>query len=158
MKRMMQHVSVGIFTGTFIGLLTSFIISWQVGEGKYYPSTPFFMSKFDTELEALGWSIVLWSLIGIMFSVASLIYRKDNWSILKQAIIHFSCTYLGLLFLNVLLNWFDYSFIDILRYTVVFVAIYSIVVTYSMVKVKLSLNDINKKLEKKRGAPNEKSN
>ncbi|MEG0601386.1 MULTISPECIES: DUF3021 domain-containing protein [Vagococcus] len=155
MKKMIQHMGVGISSGTFIGLITSFIISWRVGEGKFYPSTPLFMSKFNTELEALGWSIVLWSVIGIMFSFASLIYKKDNWSILKQASIHFSCTYLGLLLLNVLLNWFEYSLTDMMRYTIIFIGIYVSMVVLSMLKVKLSVNEINKKLNDGRGRDNE---
>lgn len=149
MKKIAQHISVGISSGIFIGLLTSFIISWQVGEGKYYPSTPFFMSKFNTELEALGWSMVLWSVIGMLFSFASLIYKKNHWPMLKQTVIHFTCTYFGLLFLNVLLNWFDYSVEDVARYTLVFIGIYSSIFTFSMLKTKLSLNEINQKLKER---------
>ncbi len=150
MKKFIQHLSVGISSGVFIGLITSFIISWQVGEGKFYPSTPLFMSKFNTELEALGWSMVLWSVIGMMFSFASLIYKKDHWPMLKQIAIHFSCTYIGLLMLNVLLNWFDYSALELLRYTIVFICIYGTIFAVSMLKVKLSLNEINQKLDKRR--------
>lgn len=80
------------------------------------------MNQFSTELAALGWSIVLWSVIGIMFSFASRIYRKDNWSIIKQVAVHFSCTYLGLLLLNVLLNWFEYTVSDVIRYTIILFA------------------------------------
>ena len=157
MKQIIRHINVGISSGVFIGLMVSFLISWQVGEGKFYPSTPFFMSKFDTELEALGWSIVLWSLIGIMFSFASLIYEKNNWSIVKQAVIHFMCTYLGLLFLNVLLNWFSYTLKDVIRFTVVFIAIYLTVVMISMFKVRLSLKEINQQLEVKGSEQNDPS-
>ena len=149
MRKMLQHLGVGITIGTFIGLLVSFFISLSVGEGKFYPSTPDFMNQFSTELAALGWSIVLWSVIGIMFSFASRIYRKDNWSIVKQATVHFSCTYLGLLLLNVLLNWFDYTVSDVIRYTIIFISIYVSITVYSMLKVKLSVDEINKKLSKR---------
>ena len=149
MRKILQHLGVGITTGTFIGLLVSFFISLSVGEGKFYPSTPDFMNQFSTELAALGWSIVLWSVIGIMFSFASRIYRKDNWSIIKQVAVHFSCTYLGLLLLNVLLNWFEYTVSDVIRYTIIFICIYTSIYIYSMLKVKLSVDEINKKLSKR---------
>lgn len=149
MRKILQHLGVGITSGTFIGLMVSFFISLSVGEGKFYPSTPAFMNQFGTELEALGWSIILWSVIGVMFSLASLIYRKDNWSIVKQAIVHFSCTYLGLLLLNVLLNWFDYTINDVIRFTIIFISIYVSITGYSMLKVKLNVEKINQKLSKR---------
>lgn len=152
MRKLMQHLSVGISSGTFIGLMVSFVISWRVGTGKFYPSTPAFMAQFNTELEALGWSIALWSLIGLMFSLASLIYKNDNWSILKQASIHFTCTYVGLLSLNILLNWFDYSLNEVIRFTVIFIGIYSIITFLSMLHVKLSLDKINQKLTNRRNS------
>ena len=149
MRKVIHHLSFGIFSGTFIGLMISFVISWRVGLGKYYPGTPTFMAQFDTELEALGWSIILWSVIGLMFSLASLIYEKDNWSILKQMSIHFISTYIGLLSLNLMLNWFSYTLRDWLEFTIIFIIIYATIAFISMMRVKLSLDKINEKLNKK---------
>lgn len=151
MRKMLQHLGVGITTGTFIGLLVSFIISWNVGTGKYYPGTPEFMAKFNTEIEALGWSIVLWSGLGLMFSLANLIFRKDRWPIVKQTIIHFTCTYVGFLFFNVLLSWYDYTVEDLTRFTLIFICIYTSIYIYTMLKVKFSVDEINEKLSKRGG-------
>ena len=98
MRKMLQHLGVGITIGTFIGLLVSFFISLSVGEGKFYPSTPAFMNQFSTELAALGWSIVLWSVIGIMFSFASRIIEKIIGRLLNKQ-----------LFILVVLIW-DYYY------------------------------------------------
>lgn len=149
MSKMIKHLLSGIFSGTFIGLMISFVISWRVGLGEYFPGTPIFMAQFDTELEAFGWSIALWSIVGMMFSVANLIYDKDDWSILKQMSIHFISTYVGLYTLNIMLNWFEYTFKDWLNFTVIFIIIYAIIAFVSMMRVKLSLDKINEKLNKK---------
>lgn len=149
MKKVLKHLGVGITSGTFIGLMVSFFISLRVGEGKFYPGTPEFMAKFNTEIEALGWSIVLWSGLGLMFSLANFIFHKDRWPIVKQTIIHFSCTYLGFLFFNVLLSWYDYTVEDLIRFTLIFIGIYTSIYVYSMLKVKLSVDEINKKLSKR---------
>ncbi|KAA7485225.1 DUF3021 domain-containing protein [Salmonella enterica subsp. enterica serovar Anatum] len=68
---------------------------------------------------------------------------------MKQVAVHFSCTYLGLLLLNVLLNWFEYTVSDVIRYTIIFICIYTSIYIYSMLKVKLSVDEINKKLSKR---------
>lgn len=149
MKKILSHISFGIFSGTFLGLIISFVISWQVGLGKFYPGPPEFMAKFDTELDALGCSIILWSLVGMLFSIASLIYENNEWSLLRQFIIHFVCTYIGLLSLNVLLNWFDYSIAEIIHFTIIFVIIYATIWTISMLRVKANLDKINQKLNKR---------
>lgn len=149
MKKIMSRLSFGIFSGTFIGLITSFVISWRVGYGRFYPGPPEFMAKFDTELEALGWSIILWSVVGIMFSVSSLIYENYHWSLLKQLLVHFIISYVSLLSLNVLLNWFTYSLGDLIQFTIIFVSIYFLIWTISMLQVKVKLDKINQKLNKR---------
>lgn len=149
MKKMIRHVLVGILSGTFIGLIISVVISWQYDYGVFYPGPPAFMKLFNNQVDALIAAIGLWSLVGVMFAVSSLIFDKLEWSILRQTLSHFVVTYFGLMTLNVLLNWFDYTIGNILEFSVTFVIIYVIIWSVSMLRVKTSLDKINDQLNKK---------
>lgn len=148
MKKVIRHALFGIPSGILIGLITSLIFSWQAGYGIFYPGPPAFMSLFNNEVEALTAAIVLWSIVGSMFSISSMIFEKNEWSILKQTFLHFLCTYTGLLALNIFLNWFDYTLENVAEFTLTFFIIYAIVWSVSMIRVKRSLDEINQRLEK----------
>ncbi|MEG0551100.1 MAG: DUF3021 domain-containing protein [Vagococcus sp.] len=149
MRKVIGHILFGIPSGTFIGLLISVIISWQTGYGIYYPGPPAFMDSFANQIDALIAAIILWCVVGALFSVSSLIFEKLEWSILKQTVSHFIVTYLGLMALNILLNWFDYTIENVIQFTITFVVIYAIVWSVSMYRVKRSLDKINRQLNKK---------
>ena len=150
MKKVTGYMLFGIPSGILIGLITSLIFSWQAGYGIFYPGPPAFMSLFNNELEALTAALVLWSIVGMMFSISSLIFEKLEWSILKQTSLHFLCTYTGLLALNVFLNWFDYTLGNVAEFTLTFMIIYAVVWSVSMIRVKKSLDQINQRLKKER--------
>ncbi len=149
MKKIMGHLLFGIPSGTFIGMTISLYFSWKVGLGTFYPGPPAFMAYFSNELQAITAAVVLWSVVGMMFSTSSLIFEKIDWSILKQTVLHFISTYVGLLTLNVFLNWFDYTLGDMFQFTLTFIIIYLIIWSLSMVRVKRNVNKINQQLNKK---------
>lgn len=153
MKKLLNYALYGIPTGVFIGLCISVYQSWKVGNGVYYPAPPAFIERYATSLGAMTSSIAIWGGIGMMFSISSLLFEKDDWSILKQTSVHFLFTYIGLLLINYLSNWFDYSVQDILNYTFIFIGMYVAIWSYSMLHTKKNLDAINQKL-KKRGEEN----
>ena len=157
MRRIINAALYGIPSGIFIGLCFSIYTSLQVGDGNYYPAPPDFMTYYSNDLEAMLSSVAIWGLIGVMFSVSSLIFEKDNWSILKQTLVHFLFTYIGVLLVNYLSSWFSYNIKDVLHFTIIFIGIYIVVWLWSMYTTLKNLEKINLKL-KKRGETNDKIN
>ncbi|MGO3732609.1 MAG: DUF3021 domain-containing protein [Vagococcus sp.] len=148
MKKILKRIINGIPLGVFIGLIISYVISLLLDFGIYYPAPPNFTNRFETELNALGVSIILWGLIGVMFSVASLIYERDDWSILKQTVLHFCTMYIGMISFGLLAGWFTSSLKELMVVTLIFVFIYLIIWLVSMLKARRTINSVNKQLKK----------
>lgn len=86
LKKVAFRLLAGVIVGTFIGLALSIGYSFYYGEEIYQPATPEFVNYFSNELYAFLAAITLWSAMGSIFSLGSLLFSDTDWSILKMTL------------------------------------------------------------------------
>ncbi|KRM95174.1 integral membrane protein [Liquorilactobacillus aquaticus DSM 21051] len=138
----------GIPVGIALGLLISLFFSYAYGLEDYVPSAPQFTEMFSRPLNAVAISIILWGLMGILFSISSLIFEKEGWSITRQTITHFFVTFCGFTPLAVLCGWFPLQWGVLVSFTIIFVIIYVVIWSINMASGRRDVEKINKKLKK----------
>ncbi|EEI20715.1 hypothetical protein G8J22_00199 [Lentilactobacillus hilgardii] len=148
MKKVINQIMIGIVVGTFVGMILSLIFSALNGATQYYPSSPAFVSHFNGSLTATAVSVVIWSLIGTIFSLSSMIFSNTDWSIAKMTIIHLLITYFGFLPLAILSGWFPLSSPQIVSFTIIFLVVYFIIYTTMRRIAKREVEAINDQLRK----------
>ncbi|ANK59500.1 DUF3021 domain-containing protein [Loigolactobacillus backii] len=136
----------GITSGITIGLIMSLLFSYHYGTS-YQPSTLAFTAQFANPLTAITLSIVLWGLIGAIFSLASLVFQIETWSLTRQTIVHFFITYICFTVLAGLCRWFPVSWL--IFYMPIFVSIYVVIWSVKYLSFKHYVKQINQKLSKK---------
>lgn len=145
MKReIFKRILSGVVIGTFIGLSMAIIFSYLSNTGEFYPAPLRFVDKFSNILNATTMAVVLWSLIGIIFSVSSMVFEYTDWSITKMTVVHFCIIYLGFTPLAIICGWFPPRLISIIFFTIIFIFIYIIMWMVFMKKAKEDVNNINK--------------
>lgn len=144
MKKISSRIIFGSFTGITIGFLIALAFSFIYRSSNFVPSTPLFMRHFVTNTQATAVSAVLWMLMGIVFSVSSLIFEQEKWSITKQATVHFLVSYLGFTPLALLAGWFPINFDWLSFYTLIFILIYAMIWLASMITAKKEVDRLNR--------------
>lgn len=147
MKKLFHAVQNGAFTGLMISIITSLIFS----KDKYVPLYPdSFMGKiyYENFNEAVIMLIcvVLWALIGILFTYGNLIFTDTDWSITKQTVVHFILMLTLFFPLAILAGWFHLNFENIIRFIIIFIVVYITMWFGTYQRNKKIIHEINNKL------------
>ncbi|GAJ25712.1 hypothetical protein JCM15457_590 [Liquorilactobacillus sucicola DSM 21376 = JCM 15457] len=145
LKNMLFGISVSITIGLFISLAFSYIYGLE----NYAPSAPRFTEMFKKPLNALLASIILWALMGILFSQSSMIFEKEKWSITRRTLTHFFVTFFGFTPLAVLCGWFPLKWEMFIFFTIIFLVVYMTMWLVSMISARNDIKKINNKLKKR---------
>ncbi|WP_429971759.1 DUF3021 domain-containing protein [Fructilactobacillus sp. Tb1] len=147
MKIFKQHFILGVVNGIFIGFTLALLISFSYHLSYFQPSNDQFIHYWGNNLNATAASTILWALIGLVFSFASLIFGIESWGITKQTIVHFIITYLLFTPLAILAGWFPLQFSFLVSFTIIFISIYICIWCYSFKKAKENLKLINSQIK-----------
>ncbi|MDR0879186.1 MAG: DUF3021 domain-containing protein [Clostridioides sp.] len=146
-KLVIRKIGLGIVIGNFIGTILALIFSYASHSNSFSPSSPEFIKLFSTELNAMSVSIVLWSLLGITFTLSSLIFTETEWSITKMTVIHFCITYFIFMPLAICAGWFPLSIWSVLVTTIIFIFIYFVIWSISIRIARKEIFLLNGKLK-----------
>lgn len=146
-KKIIRYTVTGFPIGIVIGLIISIMFSYAYGLTEYFPAPPRFVDQFNSPLQALVISVVIWALIGGVFSCTSLIFTDTDWSITKMSMVHCIVTYSLFLPLSLAARWYPLSLIGILIFTMYYIFIYLIMWTIFMLKAKREIQKINQHLD-----------
>lgn len=149
-KKMIQRGLLGFPIGIAIGYVITVIISMCVGDGTFYPVTPELIETMGNELNAVILQTVLCGIMGAGFSMASLIWEIDSWSIVKQSGIYFAIACVVMLPIAYVANWMKHSLVGVLSYIGIFVAIFMFVWIAQYFAWKSKIKKMNEEIEKKR--------
>ncbi|MBZ2405850.1 DUF3021 domain-containing protein [Liquorilactobacillus hordei] len=150
MKKIILQILFGITVGIFIGFTTALTFSF-IYQSKYFsPSAPHFITFFSSNIMATAISAILWSFMGILFSLSSMIFEKENWSITRQTITHLIVSYLGFTPLAILAGWFPLTVLWLISYTIIFLIIYLIIWSISMLTAKKEIEELNQLISNKK--------
>lgn len=146
-KEIIRRIVVGLMTGIAVSYLITIGISISLCDGNYYPCVPSLVERFGSETTAVIVQTVLSALLGAGFAGSSLIWEKDDWSLLKQTGIYFAIVTVLMMTVAYVCEWMEHSVIGALSYFAIFFAIFVIawVIRYSVWKIRIA--KIKKKLK-----------
>lgn len=148
MKKYILSAIKGMFLGIAIGLCVSIFFNYLNGADTYLPSTPVFTSHFARPLNAVTVSVVLWALMGLVFSIGALIFQIERWILLKRTIVNFFVYYIFFTPLAFMAHWFIIDLPHILVFTIIFTLIYVLIWFINAQLIKNDIKQINEKLRK----------
>ena len=138
--------------GILIGLVVSMIMS-LIWAPSYMPLNPHSaIGQWITSHQVhgslvLAYCLITWFAIGILFEVASYIFRKAEWSLLRATLTHYALTCLGFIPLATLSGWFPLRLTFYLELVIEFSLIYLLVWVFSYWKMKKDIEQRNKELK-----------
>ena len=136
---------IGAPIGLAISIVITIIISLAMGDGKYYAVVPELTADLGSEIGAVVVQTLCSMLYGAAFAGASVIWDTD-WSLTKMTAIHFLICSAATFPIAYLLRWMEHSAGGVLIYFGQFLAIYIAIWIASYVRLKRSINALNKKV------------
>ena len=139
-KELLFRVFVGVLGGVVLSYFITITISFIVGDGNYYPCVPSLTERFGNEVTAVIVQTVLSSILGAVFAGCSLVWEKDEWSLLKQTSIYFGIVSVLMMTVAYICEWMEHSVKGVLSYFAIFFAIFVLVwiVQYLIWKARIS--------------------
>ncbi len=95
-----------------------------INKGEYYPVVPQLTALCGNELNAVVIQTICSLIYGAAFGGASVIWETDNWSLLKQTVLHFLVITISLFPIAYFMYWMPHSFLGIVGYIAIFFLIY----------------------------------
>lgn len=143
MKKLVKGLLISVSEGITIGLLISVLFNY-IYQNKYFlPSSPDFVNKFNSPLNALIISIIIWAAMGMIFYFASYIFELEKISVTKQTIYHFLVTYIGYTILTIYAGWYPLNIKWITIYTGIYILVYLFFWLSAMKEARKITDEIN---------------
>ena len=108
-KELVSRIVGGLLGGIVICYLITIGISISLGDGNFYPCVPSLVKRFGNEITAVIVQTILSALLGAGFAGSSLIWEKDEWSILKQTSIYFAIVTVLMMTVAYVCEWMEHS-------------------------------------------------
>ncbi len=144
--KIMKTIFSGVTSGIFIGLCISMLFSYLSKSNYYHPAPQAFSNQFDNEITEMIVSVLIWSAIGIVFSLSSLIFWVTDWSVTKMTVTHFCVDYIGFLPLAIYAKWFPLNSREIIVFSIIYLLIYIIMWFIFMFLAKKEVASLNDKI------------
>ncbi len=138
-KNIIQLGLLGFPLGIAIGFIISIIFSILIGDGLFYPVNPQLIKTAGDELSGVIIQTLLCGIIGSGFSIISIIWNIDSWSIAKQTGVYFSLACVIMFPISYMANWMPHSVKGILSYVGMFVTVFIFfwLIQYFIWKIKI---------------------
>lgn len=135
-KETIARIISGAPVGLMISYLITIIISLIIGDGNYHGVVPALVEETGGELKAVIIQTLASMIYGAAWSGASVIFKRDDWSILRQTVTHFLIISLVSLPIAYFMHWMRHSLMGFVNYFGTFIVIYAIVwaILYSVAK------------------------
>lgn len=139
-KELLKRIFVGLLGGIVISYIITIIMSLAFKDGNYYSCVPSLITKYGSEINAVIIQTLLSAVLGAAFSVASIIWEMDNWSLLKQTGLYFIIVTVTMMSVSYICEWMEHSVKGFVSYFAIFFVIFIVVwiVQYNIWKVKIS--------------------
>lgn len=139
-KELLFRLFIGFLGGVVLSYFITIAISLIIGDGNFYPCVPGLTERFGNEVTAVVIQTALSAILGAGFAGCSLIWEKDEWSLLKQTGIYFSIASVLMMTVAYVCEWMEHSVKGVLSYFGIFLGIFIVVwlVRYMIWKVRIS--------------------
>ena len=139
-KELLHRIICGLLVGIAVSHFITIGISITVGDGNFYPCVPSLIDRYGSEITAVIIQTILSAVLGAGFAGASVIWEKDDWSLLKQTGIYFAIITVLMMTVAYICEWMEHSVNGVARYFGIFFAIFAVVwvVRYAIWKNRIS--------------------
>lgn len=146
-KKVILRSLIGAPIGLSISFIITLIISVIINKGEYYPVVPQLTALCSNELNAVVIQTICSLLYGAAFGGASVIWEIENWSLLKQTVIHCLVISVSMLPIAYCMYWIPHSFLGIASYIVIFFFIYFFIWFAQYFAMKKRIQEFNDKVK-----------
>ncbi len=148
-RKMWRLVGLGFILGIAGGHLLTVIISLCIGDGVFHPVVPAMSQAMGGQAVAALVQTMLLGLLGSVQAVGSMIWRQDQWSLLKQTALHLLLVTLATLGIAYVCYWMEHSWAGgFLKYLGIFLAGYAIIWVSIVLSLKQKVARINEQLKR----------
>lgn len=147
-KDIIFRIFVGFLGGIVISHLITIGVSIAFGDGNYYPCVPNLVERFGSEVNAVIIQTILSAVLGAGFAGCSIIWEKDDWSLLKQTGIYFVIVSVLMMTIAYICEWMEHSVSGVLSYFAIFFGIFVAVWVVRYLIWKKRISKIKNRLEK----------
>ncbi len=147
-KKILIRAFFGSLIGIVINYLITIVISAVVGDGTFYPCVPSFTERYGNEVTAVIVQTIFSAFLGGGFSMASLIWEMDDWSLLKQTGVYFAIITILMMTVAYICEWMEHSLRGVLAYFGIFFAIFVVIWVIRYMSWKIRISKIKEKLIK----------
>jgi len=138
------------FSGALIGLLICHIISiWislLINDGSYYSVVPELINLCKNETNAVIMQTICALLYGAVWGGITVIWEIDEWSLLKQTVIHFLISSVVTFPIAYVTRWMQHTIKGMLSYFGIFAVIYIIIWVSQYLNMKKKIQSMNAKV------------
>lgn len=145
-KKLLSRCLMGAPIGLAISTSVTIIISLIAGNGDYYPVVPALIEVCGNEMNAVLLQAVCSLLYGAVFAGATVIWEKDDWSILRQTVTHLIVCSLATLPIAYFMHWMEHSLLGVIGYFAIFFGIYLIIWLSQYSTMKKRVQQLNAKV------------
>lgn len=146
-KTIVKRSLLGAVIGVFISHVIAIVISLCIADGTFYAVVPQLIESTGSELNAVLLQTVCSLLYGAMFAGVSVIWELDNWSILKQTVIHSLVVSIATLPVAYVTHWMHHSVLGMIIYFGIFAVIYAFIWFGQYMAVKYNVIEMNAKVK-----------
>lgn len=147
-KKIILRTLLGFPLGVAIGYLLTIFFSLCFANGYYSPCEPELVKMLGNEINAVILQTALCGLLGIGFSVGSVIWEVERWSIVKQTGVYFLIVSLIMMPLAYLMYWMEHSVKGFFSYFGIFIFVFIIIWIISFIIGKYNIKRMNANLYK----------
>lgn len=148
LKTIIKRILFGFATGVFIGETILILESLSAGTGSFYPVSPYLIKNAGSDLAAVIIQYFCTGIMGATFSASSIIFELDNWSLLKQTVIHFILTSVLMYIIGFICGWYPHNVVNTLIWFGMFIVVYIIFWLSFFLYYKKKTREINESLKK----------
>lgn len=145
-KNILLYCIIGAAGGLALSTIITVAISLCVNDGSYYPVVPELINDCGSELNAVVIQTILSLLYGAGWGGAALIWRRDDWSLLRQTVTHLVVCSLTTFPIAYFMRWMKHTAVGILLYFGIFLAAYLFIWLSQYLCTKKRIKEINTKL------------
>ena len=125
-KAVAKRAILGFIYGVFIGQTILILESLFMRDGNFYFVSKSLLDLTGTKIAAVIVQYFMTGLLGTTFAATTVIFEMDNWSLLKQTILHFVITSIVMYIAGFLCGWFPHKLSSTLIWFGIFIVIYVI--------------------------------
>ena len=149
-KELLSRSFLGLLLGIVMSYLITIGISVTIGDGNFYPCVPSLIDRFGNEITAVIIQTILSAILGAGFAVASVIWEKDDWSLLKQTGIYFAIVTILMMTTAYICEWMEHSVKGVLTYFGIFFGIFVVIWVIRFIFWKIRISKINLFIDKRK--------